>query len=218
MSRLTSVSASTAGKHNDLVVCRSSGVKVDAAVGQDTDNQRLASSAVVVSTLGDDVKLLALVLLVAGNHLDGDEVLAEVTGRGVDRQASAISGFNVDALDGAHSSRVKGVGFGSGSGVQSATGARDRHGSRGVCGDGGLRDGGSSGLRAAYTSVVGNASTGNGRSSSRSRLLTDGNGNNLGDSDDLGSRALSILVTSGSSAGGSTGSTASCSSSSGGSS
>lgn len=166
LSKLTSVGTSTAREHNHLVVSRSSAVKVDAAVGKDTDNERLASSAVVVGTLGDNVELLAGIVLAAGNHLDGDEVLAEVTGSGIDRHAFAISGSDVDALDGSHSSRVKGVGFSCGRGVQSAAGTRDRHGSRGVSGDGGLGGSGSR-LRAAFAGIIGHASTGSSRSSGR---------------------------------------------------
>lgn len=89
--------------------------------------------------LGDDIELLVRTP-VAGLELDGDQVLPEIPGSGVDGEAVAVGGFYGCRGEGARGGGVAGVGFGGGGGVEDGAGAGDG-GAVGE-GGGGVRGGG----------------------------------------------------------------------------
>jgi len=78
----TAIRTSTARKQENLVTNSATRVEIEACVGQAADNESL-SWDVVVDTSSDDIPSL-VGAAIAGNDVDGGQVLAEITRRGVD--------------------------------------------------------------------------------------------------------------------------------------
>lgn len=126
-SKLTTSRPSTTGEQRDSIACFSSPVEADAAIRQDTDQQRLQSLAIIVLSSSDNVKFLVrgLAAFYEGYR---DEVLTEVTCGRIDGEASAVRGLDVDAFKGPSGSVIEFMGLGGSRRVQGVAGARDGDG------------------------------------------------------------------------------------------
>ncbi len=138
---LTSVCTTTAREEVDGVVRCAAAVEANATLGQVAHDEGIAG-LVVVDARGDDVPLL---VGRAGtiHESDGDQVLAEVTGGGVDEEALAVGGPDLHVAERTHGGLVEGLGLGDGSGVQGAASAGDGDGGGGAEGQNGTCSGNS---------------------------------------------------------------------------
>jgi hypothetical protein len=84
-----SICASTTREENDLITGGTTLVEVDTSVRQGADNESLVFLADIVLSSSDQVELLVGAAVTGGGG-NGDQVLAEVTGDGVDEKAVSI--------------------------------------------------------------------------------------------------------------------------------
>jgi hypothetical protein len=149
------IGTTAAGEEDDSVTGSTTRIEVEATLGEGADDERGSGDVVVLAT-GDDVELLVGASGAVFDR-DGDQFLSEVSSLGVDEEALPAVGTDGDAGEGPGGGVVPLVGFGSSTGLERTTSARDRDGGRRVKGE----DAGGVGPRASIVNGSGSGSGGN---------------------------------------------------------